>query len=188
MKLLIWCMKKLPLLNWRVSKKRREENYTFNKGFDFDGGIIDRQKGSVKNLRLGMGKVGDMGCGAVSVFNVLKLLNIEVKFADVLERCEEILVFKGFFGCNAYRIGEVLFSFGVGCKEGFTRCDIGEARIFIARYWNGKTVFKGAHIVAGEVKDDGSVRIYNANKKHYESFEEFKKNKLKGFFPVFYKI
>ena len=183
----VWYMKHSLLLNMRASKKKRAENYSFNSKMEYaPTGFIDSQKSEGKDYRLANGYVKNNGCGAVALYNIFCMLKNRQAFSEVLHKCEDIVMLKGLMGCNSYRINEVLEKFGYRETESFNcaykKRHVDKAmenkRFFIATYWNSDSLFKGAHIVAGKLREDGSVRVYNAKKKEYASFEQFKKERF----------
>lgn len=180
-------MEKSRILNVQVSQKRKDENYEYNKTQNYKPtGLLDSQKGKIAEYKLGSEKVKNVGCGAVGIYNALYLKGNPKCFENVLYKCEDITMLKGKFGCNSYRLGEVLEYFGYKADEDFKFAfkyeDIDSikdyGKIFVAAFWNKESVFGGAHIIALEIKDDGAVRAYNSGKPNYASFEEFKKDKL----------
>ncbi len=180
-------MEKSKLLNVQVSKKQKNQNYEHNKAQDYKPtGLLDSQKGKVAEYKLGTEKVKNVGCGAVGIYNALYLTGNPKAFDHVLYKCEDITMLRGKFGCNSYRLGEVLEYFGYKVNEDFKFAHKYEdidairdyGRVFVAAFWNRDSIFGGAHIIALEVKDDGKVRAYNSGKPNYTSFDEFKNDKL----------
>ena len=180
-------MKISLLLNIRASKRKRKKNYEYNKAIkNPPKGIITSQHGSVGEYLFGLGKVKNVGCGTVAVYNALLLDSKREEYSSVLSCCEQITMLKGLFGCNSYRIGKVLNHFGYKNNEGFSFAhkykhvdnlkDYG--KIFIAAFWNKNSIFGGAHIICCELKPDGKIRTYNASRSEYNSFEEFKEKCL----------
>ncbi len=180
-------MEKSRILNVQVSQKLKKENYEYNKNQQYKPtGLLDSQKGKVSEYKLGTEKVKNVGCGAVGIYNALYLKGNRKDFEYVLYKCEDITMLKGKFGCNSYRLGEVLEYFGYMVNEDFKFAHKYEdidairdyGRVFIAAFWNKDSIFGGAHIIALEVKDDGKVRAYNSGRPNYASFDEFKQDKL----------
>lgn len=180
-------MKNSALLNIQVSDKKKLENFEHNKSLEYKPtDILDTQKGNVGEYLLGTEQVKNVGCGAVALYNALIFKGKRRNFEDVLYKCEKITMLRGKFGCNSYKLGNILSCFGLVPNEDFKYAhkyeDIDSikdyGKVFVAAFWNKDTIFGGAHIIALKVKDDGTIRAYNSSKPNYPSFDAFKNDKL----------
>ncbi|MBQ7714672.1 MAG: hypothetical protein IJT70_02255 [Clostridia bacterium] len=146
-------------------KKKRElaqKNFENNSKLDSDrattteGRLVCDQNGTTGDLFV----YGDYparrnACEAIAVHNALTLLGKRSCLSEVIVRFQilRVMVFRGFFGSNVFRIGRALKYYGVTYKRFFRKKKTGEPGIYILSYWNEHPLKYGLHTVA--MKYDG---------------------------------
>jgi len=149
----------LIFLRYSISFISSFINYNYNKNLAEPTGLISEQD-DYENFRFGFGDVGANGCGAVAVYNILKLEGKEANFAGIIKDMEG-------FGTNFFGLlgGDPLFLVGYLQGQGF-KCHV-YVNNFEENAKDSKyVIFTGVHSTGGhywlmENNNDGRYKLHN---------------------------
>lgn len=154
------------------------DNFAVNSSHDITGKILFSQK-QLSAYRFGAGSVEHTGCGAVSIYNVLNILQMNPGFAEVISMTERYAkpILGGRAGANPFAAGQVLDQYHLD-YEMYQSADqmekaMKDGSVSIVVMWNTKTnLLKGAHFYAVEKTDQG-IRSYNGpGDRRYQSLTD----------------
>lgn len=156
-----------------AENKIAETNKAHNKSLTNPSDYINGQD-YYSDWKYGTKTIDDNGCGPIAVFNTMLKLKKEPKFADVLYDLEKYsgTLFMGAAGADPTHLSEYFKNNGVSYKSynNFSQMqsainNMSTSQMAIICFWNGSTVFEGAHYAAVEKvveNNTTSYRIYNA--------------------------
>ena len=119
---------------------------------------------AVSRYCFGLFRMAYNGCGAIAVYNALKLCGETVDFREIASKLEKYLVLFGTFGLSPDGIGKYLSSTGREFRKFTDYNDFAEnvkhGRVFIICYWTKEPWRSTSHFIAFERKHDCYV-LYN---------------------------
>lgn len=85
----------LSIVNYKINSKK------WNDGI---GIIYDQHLNNIKDYRYGFGTIGENGCGAVAIYNIMCLENKKVALPDIIKSMDNGQIFFGLLGTKPTRI------------------------------------------------------------------------------------
>ncbi|MBQ7991227.1 MAG: hypothetical protein IJ080_04005 [Oscillospiraceae bacterium] len=142
-----------------------ERNRRINKDIPLpDGFICGQGQGNVSDMHFGLYRMSYNGCGAIALYNALRLCGQERDLREIALLLEPQLVLLGTFGVYPGGMGRALSSVGIPFRRLKTYGDLLEGlsryRVFILCYWTKKPWLSSSHFVAVE-RVQGGYEIYN---------------------------
>ena len=140
-------------------------NFTYNKKNDVTHGIIyDQNHAKVKDMLYGESTIGKAGCELVAIYNVMKLKNKSVSFADIIYESDfsGYHISTGRLGTNPYKIGDILTEFSVKYSviKKLSKLKRGSLNTYIISFWNKGGASQGIHTIAVRVMKE-KIIAYN---------------------------
>lgn len=139
----------------------RKYNFRHNsertKAPEFGRMINGQGLGRVSDFRYGICRMSFNGCEVIAVHNALVYINKPQPLAEIAFYMERFRVLLGFFGCNAYRLGQALEHYGAAFERYKTPQD---AKAFIITFWNGIPLLSSIHTVFC-VRSENGIKVYN---------------------------
>ncbi len=122
------------------------------------GELINGQGlGIVSRMRYGLCSMSYNGCGVIAVYNALAYTGKNQPLCEIAHYMERYKLLFGIFGCNPYRLGDVLSHYGAAFER-FGDTDASKA--FIVSYRTKRTFISPVHTVFCVRTNDG-ITIYN---------------------------
>jgi hypothetical protein len=165
------------------------KNYGYNTDYDVPRAefIYNQGNDPVKNMKFGGTKVSDTGCGAISIYNSIRLLGKHKYLSDIIFEFDinptsktiggllgigSIITyppwFNGALGASPFGVEDYLIYHDFKPSMTFDQSEFlswaKKDRVFIALYWHGK----GAHYVALQADGNGTYTTYNWRSDHTE--------------------
>lgn len=113
--------------------------------------------GKVSHLRYGICRMSFNGCEVIAVHNALVYLKKPRPIREIAFYMERFRMLMGFFGCNAYKIGNALEYFGAEYER---VDDITNSKAFIVTFWTKRPFLSSIHTVFC-VREGNGIRVYN---------------------------
>ena len=118
--------------------------------------------GNMKTMRYGFRTVGDVGCGALALYNAMRYKGLEPDFAKILRYLEFAAApFGAVFGTFPYSMGYCLRHYGVKNRMTWSFKKLSEADACVIAYWTKRPIFSGGHFVFSVKQEDGTYLVYN---------------------------
>lgn len=141
-------------------------NYTKNKAaWNNEIDIINYQHSDdVKDLRYGFGTIGNNGCGAVAIYNIMSLENRKTPLPDIIKYLDAGQYIFGLLGTCPSRIVNYLRSQGFDCnlhKDKSKFEELAQESDYSIYIYAG---FNGGHYNLLVPYGDGTFRLINPNK------------------------
>lgn len=162
----------------KLAKRTAGRNYIYNKKHDIIHGMIyDQNDERVKEMLYGEETIGNVGCELIAIYNIMKLKNKPVSFADIIYESDFSghHVATGRLGTNPYEIGKILTKFDLKYslikKQSNLKRKMGNN--YILSFWNRGGVSKGLHTIAVHVAGKKAIVTYN------DGVDEDKKSKTR---------
>ena len=162
----------------KLAKRTAGRNYIYNKKHDIIHGMIyDQTDERVKEMLYGEETIGNVGCELIAIYNIMKLKNKPVSFADIIYESDFSghHVATGRLGTNPYEIGKILTKFDLKYslikKQSNLKRKMGNN--YILSFWNRGGVSKGLHTIAVHVAGKKAIVTYN------DGVDEDKKSKTR---------
>lgn len=150
----------------KLAKRTAGRNYIYNKKHDIIHGMIyDQNDEKVKEMLYGEETIGNVGCELIAIYNIMKLKNKPVSFADIIYESDFSghHVATGRLGTNPYEIGKMLTQFDLKYslikKQSKLKRKMGNN--YILSFWNRGGVSKGLHTIAVHVAGKKAIVTYN---------------------------
>lgn len=115
----------------------------------------------------GASTIGKAGCELVAIYNVLRLKNVKVSFADIIYTADSkgYHMETGYFGTNPYKLGKILTKYKIKYSviRNEKKLKMKRGTMYIVSYWNEGGASKGVHTVAVRVIGKNGLSVYNGN-------------------------
>ncbi|MBR4224968.1 MAG: hypothetical protein IKR73_09175 [Oscillospiraceae bacterium] len=124
-----------------------------------EGSISGQGQGSVSELRFGLYRMSYNGCGAIALYNALRMCGEQPDLRDIALALEPHLVLLGTFGVHPDGMGKAIHALShpylrLASYDEFTRA-LARHRVFILCFWTKRPWCSSSHFIAFERKSDG---------------------------------
>jgi len=138
-------------------------NFKKNQAVELPPSYLNGQDvGVMKGMKYGFFTVGDVGCGALALYNAMIYKGLEPSLPKIIRYLERTSApFGAKFGTFPYAMGIALRRFGIKNKMTFSFKKLSEADACLIAYWVKRPIFSGGHFVFSVKQEDGTYMVYN---------------------------
>ncbi|MBR1738284.1 MAG: hypothetical protein IJ736_14975 [Firmicutes bacterium] len=141
--------------------KLSQKNFLHNSSFEIKGLIFSQKTSPAADMRYGLKPLWYNGCGVISVYNALILLNRPHDLREILAYYESHgKWFFGLWGTDPFRISSFLHLSGI--KTALCSPKKAQSGIYIIFLLNKP--FKSMHYMTLQVLENGTIHAYNGYK------------------------
>jgi hypothetical protein len=138
-------------------------HYKKNKTVELPAPYLSGQSiGVLNDMKYGLRTVGDVGCGALALYNAMRYKGLEPDLPKIIRYLELAAAPIGaVFGTFPFSMGYSLRHFGVKNKMTLSFRKLEAAESCVIAYWTKRPVFSGGHFVFCVKQEDGTYLVHN---------------------------